>query len=118
MPISRRLPAVAGGPQAVAADAEPLAEQYPNLAERLTEQVFSDGQPRKVDTCLIFAQDGAWKACLRDREEGVCLWVTTGSLLDLLDVLEAALKDPHAVWRADRTQGAPEATRKKPGKAV
>lgn len=116
MPLQRRLPAVAGGPSPLAADAEPLAEQYPNVAERMTEQAFADGTPRKVDTCLIFAADGAWKVCLRDREDGVCLWVTAVSLLDVLDVLEAALKDPHAVWRADRAAGAPEASRQKPRK--
>lgn len=116
MPVQRRLPAVAGGPTAVAADASAISDTYPNVAERLTECVYADGSPRKVDTALLFAADGAWKVCLRDREEGICLWITAVCLLDVLDVLEAALKDPHAVWRADRTAGAPEATRQKPRK--
>lgn len=92
--------------------------KFPTLFDYLTATCF-DGdnkQPRITSTLLLFAQDLVWKACLRDRSEGVCAWVAAPELFSLLAVLEEELAGDTAVWRLDRLAGAPEASRKPSGK--
>lgn len=104
------------GPQAYAAEPDGLIGEFPLLAEYLTA-TFYEGEPvgsRQTGTLLVFAQDGSWRAVLRDRAENRCLWVTAATWEDLLPALENALGDPSSIWRADRVGGAPEATRQKP----
>lgn len=116
MAIEKRSPADATRPSLVAAAAGVLGQLAPALTERLTAKTFADGTPRKGDTVLLFEQDGVWKCMLKDREANLCLWVSAALLDDLPEVLEAAVNDPQAVWRADRAAGSPEATRQKPRK--
>jgi len=116
MAIEKRSAADAARPALVAAAAGVLGQLAPALIERLTCKAFADGTPRKVDTVLLFEQDGVWKCMLKDREANLCLWVSSAILDDLPEVLEAAVTDPAAVWRADRAAGATEATRQKPKK--
>ena len=91
-----------------------FAEEYPTLYDYLTASCYDDDpkQPRQTSTLLVFTQDGCFKACLRDRSEGVCCWVAAPRFGELLGVLERELTDDTAVWRLDRASGAPEAKRK------
>lgn len=100
-------------PVGTSANADGLRHGYPLLADHLTATQYEDGGPREVSTLLVFSQDGLWKCCLRDRQEGRCLWAAAPKWSDLFDVLEAALGDPMAVWRDDRLAGAPAAGRQK-----
>lgn len=100
-------------PSGVAAPPGNLAETHPNLSEHLTATQYEDGSPRQTSTILAFAQDGLWKACLRDREEGRCLWVAASAYELLIDALEAMLCDPEAIWRDDRLSGQQSASRQK-----
>lgn len=101
-----------------AAEDEDLKERLPILFDYLTATCYESdvNQPRLVSTLTIFAQDGVWKAVLRDRAENCCLWVASPGLLGLLDVLEAELRGETAVWRLDRYSGAEQASRKPSGK--
>lgn len=103
-----------------AAQDEEFQATYPELFEYLTATCFDDdpAAPRQTSTLLLFAQDGVWKANLRDRAEGVCAWVAAPTLLGLLAVLEDELKTGEVVWRLDRFAGHPEATRKPKGKST
>jgi len=96
-----------------AADSE-LVERCPTLFDYLTATCYEQdpNQPRTTSTLTLFAQDGVWKANLRDRSEGCCLWVASPTLLGLLDILEAELNGATAVWRLDRLAGAAEASRR------
>lgn len=116
MGIAKRKEGGGSGSASLAAAPGVLTELYPRLADRLTDPLFEDGTPRRVDTLLVFGQDGVWKAVLRDREANLCLWVSSPAWDEILAVLEDALGDEHAVWRADRAGGAAESTRKKSGK--
>lgn len=116
MAVSKRVEPGANGPALVAASAGDLAPLAPLLAERLVNLNYDDGSPRQTDTLLVFAQDGVWKAALRDRDTRLCLWASSPVLIDLVEVIEALLGDPAAVWRADRAAGAAEASRQKPRK--
>src|SRR5262245_15850911 len=83
-----------GGPDR-AADPSQLEEDYPLLADQLTATHY-DGDPpgsRQTATLLIFCQQGTYRACLRDRQEERCLWVSCVEWHDLLLLVETALSD-------------------------
>lgn len=102
-----------------AATDEQFGADYPNLYDYLTATCYDDDpkQPRQVATLLVFAQDGCFKACLRDRAESLCCWVAAPDLLGVLGVLESELDGGTAVWREDRLSGAETAKRKPRGNA-
>lgn len=97
-----------------AAEDTDLCERFPTLYDYLTAITYDgpDGGPRTVSTLLVFAADGVFKACLRDRDEGVCLWVAGRTFGDLLRVLEDELANDTGVWRLDRVAGHQVAARK------
>lgn len=90
-----------------------LAKKFPALAAHLCQAAWEDGDLRQTSTLAIFTGDGCWKACLRDRELGLCLWVAAKSFAALPGVLEAALGDPGTVWRVDRQASGAQASRKR-----
>jgi len=90
-----------------------LALNTPTLYEYLTQTAWEDGTAREPSGLLIFYQDGFLKAMLRDRDSGLCLWVTAKSLTALFATLEAGLLDPDAVWKMDRQQPGQTARRVK-----
>lgn len=98
---------------------EEFREKYPTLFDHLASTRFDgeSGGERTVSTLLVFAADGVLKACLRDRNDALCLWVAGRTLGDLLSVLERELADDTGVWRMDRLAGAPVAARKPKGKS-
>jgi hypothetical protein len=115
--MKRPVTASGSGPLRAAPVDETLAT-FPVLADYLTS-LFYDGDPpvpRETATLLLFAQDGSFRACLRDRAERRCLWVATPSWADLLTVLELGLSDENAVWREDRLSGAETAKRIPPSR--
>lgn len=107
-----------GAPGGKAAPADDLAALFPLLAEHLTSTSYDDDPPtaRQTSTLLIFAQDGSYRACLRDRQEQRCLWIAAREWGELLPVLEEALGDPDAVWRDDRLSGHETAKRHPAGR--
>lgn len=110
--MKRPTPATTSTPLRAAPPSE-LDSLYPLLADHLTALTY-DGEPptpRQTSTLLLFAQDGTYRACLRDRQEARCLWVSVVDPNDLLTTLELALSDPTAVWREDRMSGAESARR-------
>ncbi len=95
-----------------------IIDRCPAVAEQLTATAY-DGDPpgtRQTATLMIFAQDGAWKACLRDRQEQRCAWVAAALFDDLLPVLNDALVSGSVVWRDDRASGYETAKRQKQDK--
>lgn len=90
-----------------------LAKKCPALAAHLCQTTWEDGEARQTSTLSIFTGDGCFKACLRDRELGLCLWVAAKCYAALPLALEAALTDPNTVWRVDRQTPGVQASRKK-----
>lgn len=94
-----------------------LVDVAPTLCEFLVSSAY-DGDvagTRQTSTLLIFAQDGSWKACLRDRQEQRCMWVAASVFNDLISVLEDALANGSGIWRDDRASGHDVAKRQKKG---
>jgi hypothetical protein len=81
---------------------DPLSQNHANLWDFMTQSAWEDGTDRETGSMLIFCDAGALKAMLKDRDSGMCLWITAPALGSLLDVADAKLVDPAAEWKKDR----------------
>lgn len=101
-----------------AAPVDDLLDGLKLLADHLALTAFEGEGPgsRLVSSLLIFADDGVWKAMLKDKNAGKCLWIASPSLLDIFAVMDESLGSPNAIWRDDRHAGHETARRNKPNK--
>jgi len=74
---------------------------YPNLADFLTAAVYEDGARRESPTVTIWATGGQWKVNVRDRAEELVMWLSAGTLLELLGMLELMVLESEGPWRHD-----------------
>jgi hypothetical protein len=86
------------GPTEAANDPE-LERSAPILHEFLTLAKGEGGRARKTSSITVFAADGAFKACLNDRETGFCLWAEAATLAGLPEALEEQLGSESVPWR-------------------
>lgn len=92
-----------------AASTEGLSK-LPNLAEWMTTTAFDDGAPRQVPTITFFCQDGEWRASLKDREEGLCMFLNAPTWAELVKLINDMCMEEKGPWRHD---GTPTRTRAK-----
>lgn len=81
-------------------------KDYPALFEFLTAYAYPDGQVRTPSCFTVFAEDGAFKIVLNERDRNLSLWGTGQSFQDALKTLEERLKSDRPDWRKNRPQGA------------
>lgn len=76
---------------------------YPRLAWELLSRTFGDGKTAREPSGLsIFHQDGAVKACLRDRNYAKVCFRTGATVHEVLQALEEALAALTVDWREDK----------------
>jgi len=83
--------------------------QYPALSEYLTCPLYPDGTARQLSTLTVFREDGWWKACLNEKDQGLVLFVAEQGFGTLLEALELLLQEDRPPWRkstSKRGQGA------------
>lgn len=116
MALKRSVQKIEGGDSG-AYTLDPATQKVcPTVFEYLTLEKWDDGSPRKPSSLSVFAQEGVFKCILRDKDQGLCLWVSSDTLSMLFNALEAALADPETIWRRDRFDGSDQGakrTRKK-----
>jgi hypothetical protein len=88
----------ASGGQGSFVDAD-FQKGYPALTEYLTVPQYPDGSPRALATLTLFREDGLWKACLNEKDQGLVLFVAEGRFNVLLEALELLLQEEHPPWR-------------------
>jgi hypothetical protein len=71
----------------------------PVLHAFLTEGKDGQGKERRTSTLLVFVDEGAWKACLTERDHELTLWASSDTLWGLLEALEARLTERPVEWR-------------------
>lgn len=81
-------------------------DELPALREWMGTCKWDDGSERTVPTLLMLWQDGAWKLCLNDREEGRSCWVSSSCVLGALQALEEVLAEGTAEWRRSQPKPA------------
>ena len=60
------------------------------------------GKQRKPGTIRIFAEEGRWKACLNDNENGRYAFISGESLQGLLESVEKGLAGKGLDWRVNK----------------
>lgn len=86
-------------------------EKSPMFAEWMTLAAFDDGKPRVGPTLTIWCAGGEWKCNLRDRAEGLCLWLSEDTFAKLLKLVEEMCQSAGAPWRVDDPQDARDGKR-------
>lgn len=87
------------------ARADDIAKLWPRLVEFMTAAKFEGSdEPRAAPTLTIWAQGGVWRCTVRDRAEGLVLWLSDEKLDDLLSLADAFCQDAEGPWRHDEVQ--------------
>jgi len=79
-----------------------FARQYPALHEYMTADVYPSGESRQRSTVSIFVEDGTWKACLNEKEQGLVLFVAEDRFGTLVEALELLLQEDSVPWRKSK----------------
>ncbi len=88
----------AGGPDRDASD--PLwVSKFPALHEYLTVRARADGSPRRTASLTVFAEHGAWKCWLNERDSQCSLCASGSNVDDALSALEVMLESDCPPWR-------------------
>lgn len=84
------------------ASTDGLAKSFPKLAEFMTTATFEGGKDRRESpTVTIWAAGGTWRASVKDRAEGLVLWLSAPDVLELFGMLEEFVLSAEAPWRHD-----------------
>lgn len=84
-----------------------FSKVYPALSEYLTATAYPDGTSRQTSSLTIFRDDGWWKACLNERDQGMVLFVAESRFGTLLEALELLLQEDQPPWRKSTVKGRP-----------
>jgi len=85
------------------ADPTGLKESFPKLAEFLTAATFEGSKDRRESPTVTFwATGGSWRASVKDRAEGLVLWLSAPEVGELLSMLEEFVLSAEAPWRHDQ----------------
>lgn len=97
--ISRR---VLENGQAAGPSAPQLGEWaglYPALSEYMVQIEWAAGEPRVPSTLLIFTEQGMWKCCFVDKDQGQMAFLTAGTPTQLLQLLNTQLQAGSVDWK-------------------
>lgn len=86
------------------ADPKGLVDTYPDLAEFMTVAVFeTDGKldRRESPTLTVWCAGGQWKCAVKDRAEGLVMWLSAETWMQLLQMVDLFVLDDGAPWRHD-----------------
>lgn len=99
--LRKQVPVPEGGQSAEPVDRDFLLT-FPALAEYLTAHAYPDGTARERSTVSVFFEDGQFKACLNERDQGLVLFVSEGKFGCLFEALELLLQSEHVPWRVSK----------------
>jgi hypothetical protein len=101
--MALRKPIIPQGPGGVIQQpAEEWAAEYPHVWEFISLDKWEDGSPRIPGSITLFAEDGAWKACLNDKGMQLVAFVTARSAEGLFEAMQGALMTGLADWRKSK----------------
>jgi len=81
--------------------------RLPALSEYLTCPQYPDGTARQLSTMTIFREDGWWKCCLNEKDQGLVLFVAESKFETLFEALELLLQEEHVPWRKSTVKRGP-----------
>jgi hypothetical protein len=77
-------------------------KECPTLYAYVAAPTWPDGSARELSTVIVFVEDGRIKGCLSDKDTGMTLWASSGTLAGLWEALEARLTGDEVDWRPAR----------------
>jgi hypothetical protein len=92
-------------PTGMALEDSDFAQQYPMLYIMLSKTEDDDGKPRQVCTLTLVCEDGQAKCGINERNYGLSLWRSSGSILGVFAELEEALGERPVDWRKVQWKG-------------
>lgn len=95
------------------ASPDALKKPYPQLAEFLTTAQFEDGSRREAPTLTVWAQGGQWRVSLKDRAEGLVMWLSAEKLLEVFQLAELFCLSSEGPWRIDEYNSPEKGKRQK-----
>jgi len=75
---------------------------FPALSEYLTSHCYPDGSARERSTVSVFFEEGQFKACLNERDQGLVLFVSESKFGCLFEALELLLQAEHVPCRISK----------------
>jgi hypothetical protein len=82
------------------ASPEGIVKSFPKLSEFMTAAVYDGGKERRESpTVTVWCTAGTWRASIKDRAEGLVLWLSAPTVGELLAMLEEFCLSPAAPWR-------------------
>lgn len=78
-----------------------LLAKLPNLDAFLTTGAYDDGSRRESPTLTLWAVGGQWKLAVKDRAEGLVMWLSAADLEELVQMAELFVLEESAPWRRD-----------------
>lgn len=88
------------------------SKKYPSLYCLMTALLDDAGGPRRVATLTVFADDGAFRVCLNERNVSLSLWAASDTLDGVWEALEARLSVDEVDWKENKPETRPGATKK------
>lgn len=87
---------------AVHASPKGLVDTHASMAEFLTAAVFEEDQSRReAPTITVWAAGGQWKASVKDRAEGLVMWLSADTWAELCAMVDLMCLEPSGPWRHD-----------------
>lgn len=94
-----------GGPLKPASSGDAgFLKEHPALCEYLTSETYPDGSHRHRSSVTVFSEDGFFKACLNEKDQGLVLFVAEASFNDLWPALELLLQADQIPWRKSHSK--------------
>lgn len=87
-------------------------EPFPALREFMTARKGEDGKERTPSPLSLSYDAGVFKGLLKEVDEGLMLWVSSGSYQGVLEALEGQLTSEAPDWRRDKWAKLPGAKKK------
>jgi hypothetical protein len=88
-------------------DPEFLVE-YAGLWEHLTCHMYEGGGPRVTSTLLVFVEDGLFKLCLNDRDNGQVAFLSAETFSEALKDVDQKIIEGRLEWRMSRVSSRPK----------
>jgi hypothetical protein len=73
--------------------------QFPNLYEGLSRLNAEAGKPRQRHSLFVVWEDGCFRVCVRDRQEGCEAWFQAVTFVDALTAAELAVETGEGPWK-------------------
>lgn len=79
-----------------------LMEKFPNIAEFMTAATFEGSSERRdAPTITFWALGGLWKASVKDKAEGLVMFLSADTFLELVQLIELYVLEAEAPWKYD-----------------